>query len=99
MFKSESKIRTSVFALIGIFTLAAVFELSGQKKVIQPNTNPQKCVSQDSISWLVKVNQLEYIAQKLRGSDLPSRETSLIIDSVIVPLERMIINQVVNLKR
>lgn len=44
--------------------------------------------------WSARINQLEYIKIKLRQSDLPAKEVALITDSVLIPFQTQITNQI-----
>jgi hypothetical protein len=44
--------------------------------------------------WSNKLNGIEYTKQRLRQSDLPSKETTFIIDSVLTPIQVSISSQV-----
>lgn len=59
-------------------------------------TNPKKTykVELTAEEWSAKLGHLEYIANALRKSDLPSKEVALITDSAITPLANEITRQV-----
>lgn len=44
--------------------------------------------------WSQRVNQLEYIKQQIRQSDMPSKQVALITDSVLTPMQSEISQQV-----
>lgn len=44
--------------------------------------------------WSARINQLEYIKIILRQSDLPAKEVALITDSVLIPFQTQITNQI-----
>lgn len=44
--------------------------------------------------WSARVNQLEYVKQQIRQSDLPSKQVALITDSVLIPLQAEISQQI-----
>lgn len=51
-------------------------------------------VSMTLEQWSARVNQLEYIKQQIRQSDLPSKQVALITDSVLSPMQNEISQQV-----
>jgi hypothetical protein len=51
-------------------------------------------VSMTLEQWSMRINQLEYIKQQLRQSDLPSKQVALITDSVLSPIQSEISQQV-----
>ncbi len=44
--------------------------------------------------WSLKINYLEYVKNSLRKSDLPSKEVALITDSILIPFQATISQQV-----
>jgi hypothetical protein len=45
--------------------------------------------------WLIHNGGLNYVIDRIRESDLNAKQQSVMIDSVIVPLQRDIISQIV----
>jgi hypothetical protein len=44
--------------------------------------------------WSMKINYLEYVKNSLRKSDLPSKEVALITDSILIPFQATISQQI-----
>ena len=44
--------------------------------------------------WSTKLNYLEYVKASLRKSDLPSKEVALITDSILIPFQTQISQQI-----
>lgn len=57
------------------------------------DTIPKVCISGNSNYWAARINQLSYIREKIKQSDLTSKESNLIIDSVLTPFMTDIFQQ------
>lgn len=105
IFKTNSTTRVAVLVLIGAFILVCGIFLcnkaQGQKTINQLdpkvyfNRPVGKCITLDSATWILRINQLSYVAQKLRQSDLPSKEVALITDSVLTAFQIELYQQVI----
>lgn len=102
--KAKTLIPRYAFSLAVVLIAVAwvwIFFFSGKPEFVSgigmtEDSPPQKkyCVSQSADQWQLNVNQLNYIASRIRQTELQAKEVSFIIDSLIAPMQRNIISQV-----
>ena len=87
----------SITVLIAAFTMALkVSAQSSHQMDISYKPQPPKLypVSLTIDEWRLKINYLEYVKNSLRKSDIPSKEVALITDSILIPFQATISQQI-----
>lgn len=80
----------------GTITLISVITMHLRAEYKQSHPLPPKLypVSLSLEEWQLRLNHLEYIKQYLKSTNLPSKETNLISDSILAPFQNMIGGQI-----
>ena len=76
---------------LGITVAISAITLALPEKKQPPKLYP---VSLTIDEWSLKINYLEYVKNTLRKSDLPSKDVALITDSILIPFQQTISQQV-----
>lgn len=81
---------------IGTIALVSVITMHLQAEYKKEHKQPPKLypVSLTIDEWSLKINYLEYVKNSLRKSDLPSKEVALITDSILIPFQATISQQI-----
>lgn len=87
-FRSDLKFALLAVSIIGVIILGSSF----QGNAPAPAKNYTLSMSMDE--WVKTANGIQYTMNKLRQSDLPSKEVALITDSVLVPFLSQIQSQI-----
>lgn len=87
--------------LIGAFFIAGIYSMNtpsytNSVRTFQDTVKPAKnyCVSLPIEGWQSWSNILEYVKNKVKLSDMPSREAVFITDSLLTPLQMEISRQI-----
>jgi hypothetical protein len=85
-----------VLLFLGTIALVSVITVHLQAEYKKERRMPPKLypVSLTIEEWSLKVNYLEYVKNSLRKSDLPSKEVALITDSILIPFQAAISQQI-----
>lgn len=86
----QSDLKFAAFAIIIIGFI--IGGSSFQSNAPAPAKNYTLSMSMDE--WIKTANGIQYTMNKLRQSDLPSKEVALITDSVLIPLVSQIQSQI-----
>jgi hypothetical protein len=85
-----------VLLFLATIALVSVITMHLQAEYKKEHRQPPKLypVSLTIEEWSMKINYLEYVKNSLRKSDLPSKEVALITDSILIPFQATISQQI-----
>lgn len=81
-------------SLLFIFLLIVASAWTWAIKVTYPPPEKKYTVTLPLQGWIQVINELEYIKNQLRQSDLPSKQVAFMSDSLLTPLQSTIGQQV-----
>ena len=83
-------------ALILALTMALCAPAKSQNTNTKPDTTKPKeyCLSLPVSQWDTWLQRLNVVANSLKQSDIPSRTTTILIDSVLAPIQNLILSKI-----
>ena len=82
--------RLILFLVITILAASITWVVKAQQKPPEKKYKVELTLQE----WDAKLNQLEWIKQQIKLSDMPTRNSILVMDSIITPFAQQIVYQI-----